>query len=470
MSSKKKTGRRSSGTQMGGGAVGRGSSHAGGGRRSSHFVYTPCYSKAIMIAESRIPKAGMGIIATEDIPANTVVLIEQYDPNLVNQYNSNNLFVRLRDQQPHHMTNDRDFTKYTYDWMGPGSAVFVPVISFFNNDNANTNCAFLMTPSTTTFIHRYLPGVDLKPIVVMTLKEITAGEELTLNYYPRTMSDKTLDARVKELYRVHNALWNTRLNKKTESKYIQFFNRLNSQQTSTRMFIQHFDKTEDMARRYLSEIYGRDGRSTPEYLDIFVYLMVMFRLAATINLKIASQSHHLTAQQIYQSLMTNAEPIRTVIKSTFFNFSIDAVKQTFAKLRGVLSDIEIHGPTSCQNPYQHVHSSQSLFSFINNSICHVIPGLEVQQQRTTHSTSSRSTAAPIRTSNPFLDFWFRGGMFHHLTRPIRRRPSQQTLLNDQDSKRPTRSTNQQIGRMIGSQGLLKEFFRTQTGGGGSAKR
>lgn len=354
--------------------------------------------------------------------------------------------------------------------MGPASTVFVPVISFFNHDNANTNCAFLMTPSTTTFIHKHLPTVDLKPIVVMTLRQISAGEELTLNYYPRTMGDKILDTRVKELDRVHNALWNTRLNKKTESKYIQFFNRLNSQQTSTRMFIQHFEKTEDMARRYLSEIYGRDGRSTPEYLDIFVYLMVMFRLAAIINLKNASESNGLTAQQIYHRLRTNAEPVKTVIESTFFNLSINNVKQTFAKLRGVLSGIEIHGPTSCQNPYQHVHSSQSLLSFINNSIGMFIPGLEVQQQRTTHSTGSRSTAAPIRTSNPFLDYWFRGGMFHHLTRP-RRRPSQQTLLNDQDPKRPTRSTNQQIDRMIGSQGLLKEFFRTQTGGGGgSAKR
>jgi len=392
----------------------------------------------------------------------------------VKQYTSDNLLVRLKDQPEHHMTNDRHFTKYTYDWTGPGSALFIPVIAFFNHDNADTNCAFLISPTITTFIHQEIPDVNLNPIVVMTLRQIRQGDELTLNYYPRTMGVKTLSARMKELKKEHGITWRSRATK-SESKFIQFFNKLNHGGTAAKILTQNFDQTEEKAREYLSKIYRNDGRSTPEYLDVFVYAIMVFRVVAAINLQYASKVHNLTEQQITQKLRTDAEPIRQVLESNF-NCTIDTLKQTFAKLRTVLSGIEIHGPTSCINPYQQVHRSQSLYSFVNRSIGLIIPGLEVQ--RATHSTtSSRSTAAPLRTGNPFLDFWFRGGIFQYLKRPSSRRPSEQELLADQKTKKAPRaqkqqstrrpSNDQQIQELISPSGLLKGYFHST---GGSATR
>ncbi|NDC83764.1 SET domain-containing protein-lysine N-methyltransferase, partial [bacterium] len=312
-----------------------------------------------MIGPSPIPNAGMGVIATEDIPPHTVVLIERYDPDLLNQYISNNLLVAFKDQRPHHMTNNRHYTKYTYDWMGPGSALFVPGIAFFNHDNADTNCAFLLSPNATMLLSEYLPTTPLKPIIVMTLRQIKEGEELTMNYYPRTMGFKSLKDRMKELNIGHGAIWKHKVKKSDEKRYIQRLNELNDNGKLAMSLIREFDQTEKRVRGYLSKIYDNDGRSTPEYIDTFVHAIIMFRVIAAINLSYASTTHGLTEQQIDQRLRRNDELIISVLESNF-DCTIDELKQAFAKLKAVLADIEIHGPTSCTRPYQHVDQSQSL--------------------------------------------------------------------------------------------------------------
>lgn len=170
--------------------------------RNMVLVYTPCFSRFITIGDSKV--AGKGIIATQKISKNTIILVEtnHNNRNKIGSCVSGNLHIRFQDRPRDNFQVPTppfgEIGYYTYDWTHH-NVVYFPVTGFFNHGFLDaTNCIFLISPQITSALlpnlhekqgyvsTRILTGADMPPLpisIVMTTRDITEGEELFMNYY-----------------------------------------------------------------------------------------------------------------------------------------------------------------------------------------------------------------------------------------------------------------------------------------------
>jgi len=302
--------------------------------------YTPQYSYGIGISESHIEGAGHGIIAERSIPANTVVLVETYNRKLTPI--RTRILVGGTIFEPSHT----EPTYYTYDFYD--NPIYFPVLGMFNHDNIDTNCCFVIGPGV---YHRFIgfPSIEsrlkVQPIIITT-RDIAEGEELTLNYSPRTTSHERIDQILTARGIPYKYIQN---DPAKQGQVKSSLHELSEQGVGKVPFAPAIENFQTWSRRIqtlCTEIYPSSPLVNDESLSLYVSAVLGWRLM----------------------LLMYRENLGPKLEIFLDKVIVDPekLKIFLSNLRKKLNAIVIHGP---DNIFQHpFHKKRSLWNILNRFI------------------------------------------------------------------------------------------------------